>query len=181
LQARALEVLRPPFATPEGTKSALNTQADADRVRAENLAAERSAMAKLGWDPGLSVSTPFGSGGLKIVGTYNPRSDVYWYLQQTPSASMHESMHRGIDILRNMGLVNIPKGSVEERYVRALMQRAYGNVEIKELRPDGIFTKSSPAYQDMEAGKAMVNDPVIENLEKVAADEIARRHPRGPR
>src|SRR5260221_8453274 len=113
--------------TPPGSTSSINTEADADRLRAESIAAERSAMAKLGHDPGLSYSTPIGNGQLPIAGGYNQNSNISWYNQASPAAAIHESMHRGMQKLREGGQLPIGKPQ-EEAYVRALMQRIYGNV-----------------------------------------------------
>jgi hypothetical protein len=62
---------------------------------------------------------------------------------------MHEAMHRGIEMLRQKGLVNVLKGSVEDAYVKALMQRAYGDIETKNLWPGKTFNKKDPAIRQI--------------------------------
>ena len=167
---------------PEGTVSHLNTQEDANGAMAEYLASERSAVAKLGWDPGLSITTEPTPEKTPTGGTYQPKYDTYWYRQDALAAGLHEPMHRGIERLRQAGLINVPKGSEEEAIVRALMQRAYGDIEAKDdLKPGRIYLKSSPGYKQLEEGRRRANDPIIDELEKAAAEEVARRHPRGPR
>lgn len=162
----------------------LNTQADADVARAQHIAAERSAMAKLGWDPGLAITS---KGRNAVVnGLYQPKSDVTWSAEGLPSTAMHESMHRSFEKLGQAG--KLPKDvdrRNEELYVRALMQRAYGPVELKHeyqtigkgFAPD----EQAPGYRQQVQGRRMMNDPLIDQLEAAAAQEIARKHPGGPR
>ena len=162
----------------------LATQQDADRNRALAIAVERSAMAKLGWDPGQDVSTPPGDKGLTINGMFSPPSNASWYDQRTPNAAMHEAMHRSMHKLRTAGKLpkEVTAGGEEEKYVRALMQRGYGNIEIaKDLERWGRLNPKSGGYKDLQEGIRLKNHPLVDELERIAAEEIARRRPRGPR
>jgi hypothetical protein len=64
------------------------------------------------------------------------------------------------------------------------MQKAYGDVETNQyLAPGRYHLGNHPSIQQIEQGKILAQDPNsrIDELEKAAAEEVARRHPRGPR
>lgn len=97
---------------------------------------------------------------------------------------MHESMHRAIGDLRKSGKYYVAPGSEEEAMVKALMQRAYGDVETKQgLFPGRYYHRDHPSRKAIEDARQRVKDkdPKLDEIEKVAAEEVARRHPRGPR
>src|SRR5262245_8411876 len=99
-----------------------------------------------------------------------------------PSAAIHESMHRGINMLRKQGL--LPAGFqvfAEEIYVRALMQKAYGDIETALMREGTMGSKNSKVIRLIEQGRSLKDHPTTSLLEELAAQEIARKHPRGPR
>lgn len=172
---------------PEGMSLAINTEKDADQARAQALAAERSAIAKLGFNPSYGASTPSGREALNVRGLFRAApSNFSWYDEGSPYAGMHESMHRGISMLRQAGKLPpevADKVNKEEEYiVRALMNRAYGPVEVaQEVQRIGPLKKDSPGYQQIVKGMALEKHPVIDALEAAAADEVVRRRPRGPR
>lgn len=161
----------------------LNTQEDADRLRAEAIASERSALAKLGWDPGLAVSTPPTRETIALDGLYAPKSNANWYREDAPAASQHEAMHRGFRHLYNTG--KMPKGfdwNEEEAYVRALMQKAYGDVELAQTVGKGVpLAPESAGYKQIIQGRNLKDSMMADMIEKAAAEEIARKRPRGPR
>jgi hypothetical protein len=109
-----------------------------------------------------------------IGGMYNPRQDRMW-TDGTPTSPLHESMHRGVQMLREAGRLPQNMG-YEEGVVRATMDKTYGGAERgrgaagdKQI-DDAVKFYSDPRYRS-----------VLKKLDDAAAQLIAERTPRGPR
>jgi hypothetical protein len=141
------------------------------------LAANRSPMATLGFDPSraaidVRIQNP------TVAGAYAPKTDNMYIAAgaKDPSTIVHESMHRGIRQLREnpelRGLFDrLPS---EELIVRYLMATQAGDPEkgggtIDQQQRDSAL-KLMPHY-----GTSM------ERLNRAAEDAYARRRPGGPR
>ncbi len=172
-----------PNENPAGAQRHLNNKTDADEIMAQQIASERNPVVKLGWNPSASVSTTQAQSKgsyLPYNGLYNSKVDKYWSHQGFPATPMHEAAHRGLEYLRGKNLIKLDRGQAEELYVRALMQRAYGNAETR-VPPDLILDPQSGGMKQIQAGKEFAKDPQFDLLEKIAAEEVARKQPRGPR
>ncbi len=155
------------------------SRAPVDKETSDNLykgwlASKQSAVAGLGFDPHNMVVSPPSKTQLNVGGLYTSGSDKMWFDQQRyPEAMVHESMHRGIEQLRNAG--TLPPGidrNREELLVRALMQKNFGDLE---------RNKKYSAVDQIDASKPLMYDPDIYNIENAAADLYAKRKPGGPR
>lgn len=141
------------------------------------LAAQRSALAKLGFDPRHMITTPSGDYESSVTGSYIPDNDTVWtQAEYAPSNPVHESMHRGMDILRKeyRGDKNLPSNAGEERTVRQMMLNQYGPVE-EERNPTAVRA----ARFDLENFRDDMKR--LQEIERMAARLIAQRHPAGPR
>lgn len=110
-------------------------QSISDQMYAGWLGAQRNAVSALGFNPANIQVTPAvpNAPNLNVAGLYSPASDNLWYDSRFPSAVVHESMHRGIQALRQAGLTTVGTSSnfyPEETYVRALMAKNFGDVEL---------------------------------------------------
>jgi hypothetical protein len=162
----------------------------ADKLYAVHLAANRSAVAALGFDPRKFTYVPDIEGEPKLThaGQYSPAKDRGWADMRSPSAAVHESIHRGVELMRSKGLIaktyeeaqKTDKPYIsderEETLVRAMMLRYFGNVE----EGGGDIAKKQVAEGRAALQQSGFND-LIDKLEAVAAKEIARNRPRGPR
>jgi hypothetical protein len=106
------------------------------REISEGLAAAQIAMkdfplAKLGYDPRKISFDP--RKDLNIVGIYSPKNDSVFASTKRASTIVHESIHRGVKIMRDEGLLDdLEKpidGQAEEFLVRWLMHKYMGNPE----------------------------------------------------
>ena len=156
------------------------SEADRDRIETQWNAAQKSAIAALGFDPKVMVSTPEKPGTqLSLAGVYTPSQDRIWTYEGSKSNPVHESIHRGIEMLRkNDKLPESVKelfrwGHSEESIVRALMVRHFGDVESGQGNAGGDQVKS---------GKWLLeNKPkALDDLESAAATRIYEQQPRGP-
>ena len=165
------------------------SQYQADNLYIAAVAANKSALAGLGFDPRAVITSPLAPVQLNIRGQYNPATDTMWTDEKSPPTYVHESVHRGVEELRRAGL--IARSPEEERrtgkqYIgphddemitRAVMQRHFGDVERKTPYANiGQIDSAKKAYLDDERGIAK-----LDALEALAAKLIQQRTPRGPR
>jgi hypothetical protein len=151
-------------------KPVVASSEDVERIHRQWLAAERSAVAKLGFDVNHTIDSMEPGRRLTVAGLYNAKTDKMWYDATDISSIVHESMHRGITKLRNAGA--LPKNmqtSIEEYWVRALMARHFGDIEMG-LGEDGD--------NEVKSAKKYVPDSDLDKLEKAAADLVGSK--RGP-
>ena len=81
-------------------------------------------------------------------------------------------MHRGLSLLRRVGVPFPPEFKDKEEYlVRALMRRQFGDTE-----------RGRSEYSDnqIKAADQVVSEKELDFLEAAAAKLIAQRRPRGP-
>lgn len=142
------------------------------------LAAQRSALAQLGFDPRRMITSPDSEYVSSATGVYVPEDDVMWVQPEyAPSNAVHESMHRGMEILRKdnpQELKNLQGGGREETIVRQMMLDKYGPVEA-ERNPEAV-ERAKELLHYFREDRNRLNE-----LEKMAAKLIAQRHPAGPR
>lgn len=144
-------------------------QADRDALMAAMLAADKSPLASLGFDPHKFVVGDYPEEVLATRGLYYPDDDVAVNLAGTPSTYAHESTHRGYDLAKQAG--TLPKHELydEETIVRSLMQRKMGNPETGEVADR--YRKQGNSHRDRYGSK----------LDDLVATLIKNRRPGGPR
>ena len=150
------------------------TKEQGDALMQAQLAANRSAIASLGYDPRELVTTPVGKKEFSAVGATNVKAPYsMWVHEGFPSTYVHESMHRGLNKLKEAG-VKIPED--DETLVRAMMWRYFGDTE---------KGKGALGDEQVEDGKTALRygkySQMIDELEAQAAQVIAKNRPRGPR
>lgn len=165
----------------------------ADMLYTASIAAHRSAIASLGFDPRKMVLSPPSEDGLTAAGTFSSKHDAMWIDQNHPSAMVHESFHRGLEELRKSGALAKDADSAtpekpyvskrdEENMVRALMIKNFGTVE--KGSGDLGDEQVGMAERSMDPKRSVFADNFNAKLaavEALAAKEIARLRPRGPR
>lgn len=152
-----------------------------DMLMAAKLAADKSPIAALGMDLTKMHISPPGSGPpLSARGAFSPQKDSMWVdTSENPSATVHESIHRGFNELRKAkpGEVDKIRGPwKEETVTRALMLKYYGDVEIPGTDETIIQKQINPARELLKT-----YPDVLEKLERLAQEEIKNRKPMGPR
>lgn len=170
------------------------------------LAVMNSPVAQIGYDPGRMTVDVVTNSPTNIGGAYNRDTDTM-FVTTGPDASAassmaHESVHRGLQKLREAGMLpalTVPFGKVdprdpdtyppanlsrdaEEVLVRAILQRQMGNPE----RDD--FSKSTPEELDKK-WSALTGVPLwgvnrslpeyIQKLDDASAKYTYQRKPRG--
>lgn len=157
------------------------TKETQDALYRAYLAAQRSALASLGFDPRRMITTPADKEGrsASVTGAYVPDNDKIWtQAEYAPSNPVHESMHRGLNILRKHHGKDkqdvIPNDYDEERIVRQMMLHQYGPVE-EERNPDAVANAKLRLDNFYEERKR------LDELERLASQLIAKKHPGGPR
>jgi len=137
----------------------------ADRLYAAQIAAQRSPLGYLGYDVNRMVVSPAGPAiKANYVGEYLPQQDRFWSDLNFPTNPVHESIHRGIELLRRQGTKIDPE--MEEAIVRAQMQKYYGKVE-------------KTNQEEIDQGSRMLNSPyqvkVMDEINQKANEAIAQR------
>lgn len=148
------------------------------------LAANRSPLAALGFDP-TKTAVDLGRDPSKttLAGAYTPKYDQIYANGQLPAADaiVHESMHRGIQKLKESSLWNrewpAASGSLfNENIVRKLMHDKSGDPE-GHLGPEDAKQRADAlSYFSNPNSKKIIDD-----MEAAAAQLIAKQRPRGPR
>ena len=179
---------------PRAGNPAPGTPDTGQNYEAAQLAINRSPIAALGYDPHrINLDTESGT-NTNIVGAYTPDTDRIYSNAAYPSNLVHESTHRGLEMLRQAGLVSpelekrLPKD--EEKIVRYIMATAIGDPE-KGRGPSGDKQRSdalwafgrkvddpqapSPNRYTDDTGKA------LDDLNAIASRYLLSLHPGGPR
>src|SRR5262249_39295705 len=125
-----------------------------------------------------TVSTPAAPSEVNLDGIYSRLSNVAWFDETMPSAVIHESMHRGINMLRKQGL--LPAGLKKFMFGR-LCRRLTVISETALMREGTMGSKNLKGNRLIEQNRSLKDHPTLSLLEELAAQEIARKHPRGPR
>lgn len=157
-----------------GLKS--NDPLDASDMAREGLTVNRSSVASLGFDPRYPVLTGravYGDSSGEYLRDMKDKELGMW-ASDTPGTLTHESLHRGINSLRNSK--ELPNGmpGPEEHIVRRMMQRIMGDPEKDRRPPELTKALADPKYVQQL-------DDYITKIEKIAADKHAKDNPRGPR
>lgn len=152
-------------------------QADADVIHEQWIAAERSPISKLGFNPGKIFQTPAESKTEvgNLAGIYKPASDEIWYDARFKATPIHEALHRGFEILAKAGIRNTTEYS-EEVLVRALMMRHFGNIEVEadERIRQGKYDPNSAGGRQVERAK-QVPSSVLDDIEKRAGEYLTTK------
>lgn len=163
---------------------------------AAQLAALRSPITGLGYDPHkIALDTKSGS-EVTVAGMYSGKTDSIYSNAGYLGNILHESTHRGLNMLREAGLIpeslqkRLPK---EEDVVRYIMALHMGDPE-KERGDDGKEQRASGLLKfghdpkDPQADKNVYERSVtrdhriaLNELNDIAARYIAARTPMGPR
>lgn len=146
-------------------------QFDVDRIARQSIAAQKSPVAMLGFDPRHTISSPKSDAELNISGGYTPKTDTAWYDQNDESAAVHESMHRGIKMLVDAGVIPKNKGR-EEYIVRALMEKYFGGIEMGG---------GEAGDRQIKLSRIMIEPKELKTIEDAAAALIAKKQQMGPR
>ena len=72
----------------------------ADRLYAAQIAAQRNPVAALGFDTSRMIHTVDEPDRLSARGAYLPSDDKMWLGTNSPTTPVHESLHRGMEMLR---------------------------------------------------------------------------------
>ena len=148
------------------------------------LAAQRSPIMSLGFDPRAMTTSPKkGNEDLKINinGSYTPSSDEIWTSGQYDSTIVHESVHRALEKLRKANMMpplpgrDFAKVDLDgETVTRAFMAKYFGDIE------KGRGEKSD---EQVTRGQRILKEygDYLSKIEESAAKLIAKERPRGPR
>lgn len=158
------------------------------------MAVEANPLAKLGFDPKL-IMMDVSNVKTNLSGAYrHPEKDKQgfevgegMYINATdPSTVVHETMHRGIRMLKERSprakelLDSLPDFGGNEMVVRYMMAKHMGDPE--KVDPFGKEDKQRKAAIDMfenRFGKEYVKK--VNEVLKIAEDEVAKKRPGGPR
>ena len=161
-------------------------EAAADALYAEQIAANRSSIGMMAFDPDRIAISPSNRGRTTIGlgGMYRGgREDMAWQDQDDPGAMVHEMFHRGLKPL----MAKDRNKYDEETMVRALIQRHHGDIEEKGFRPENRDEKTQPGWAQIQRAKRAINDPEfvkeLDKYERMAGEVVAarnlERHPIG--
>jgi hypothetical protein len=148
------------------------------------LAAEHSALAKLGFDPNrAAMDTLHDPHRMNVIGYYDPFKDKIYSNAEMPYNLIHESIHRGVDKLRESPYWEKDFGRLEhEDIVRYLMKNKMGDPEAIWKGKPGYDQQIAHAEWNFDKGLyAERNKKLLEAMEKAASQYIAAKHPGGPR
>jgi hypothetical protein len=165
-------------------------QEQKDRLETAWLAANKTALGSLGFDPRHIASTPATKEATTVAGFYKPENDKIWYNEKYPSTIIHESLHRGIQELKDAGkLPDWLKSNMEETLVRGMMLKHLGNIEMgrgetgnKQIQYAQNLMEPRMSHGAVWAtnhGKSFPN--MLTELESLAARHLYEKQPRGPR
>jgi len=165
-------------------------QEQKDRLETAWLAANKTALGSLGFDPRNIASTPATKGATTIAGFYKPETDKIWYNEKYPSTIIHESLHRGIQELKDSGkLPEWFRPSNEETFIRGMMLKHFGNIEMNrgEVGNKQIEYAQNLMNPKMSHGQVWATNhgksfpDMLAELESLAAKHLYEKQPRGPR
>lgn len=162
-------------ATKKPTPDTRLDDAEADQLYAAKMAAQFSPLAALGYDEDKMVVTPRRDKKLNYEGIYSARKDSLWAnLASGPSTPVHESIHRGIELLKRSGSKEAAElGHYDNEIVtRAIMLRTFGGLETEEAGGGRPHPQVETAAHNLAKNPKFVK--LIETLEQQAAHEGAR-------
>jgi len=156
----------------------------ADLYTRAALVTQKLPLAKLGWDP-EKLSFAVMDSNLNYAGAYNRPADLGYVEVQSPSTIVHESIHRGLNLLRkNPEAAQLIKAIPDEELaVRYLMYKNGGNPETGKGEGADRQIKQARDYYDNpdfpELNKARKG--ILDALDKLAQRLLKEKQPRGPR
>ncbi len=146
------------------------------------LAANRIPLSSLGMDPRRTAIDTGITQNANIGGVYSPRSDSIYSNLSGGDSLVHESTHRGIQMLRDTrdpevlrALGRLPD---EELVVRYLMATQAGDPENTGKEID---SRQRQAALDAWGANGQHYNRQLDVLNQAAQSAIARRQPMGPR
>jgi Large polyvalent protein associated domain 23 len=154
------------------------------------LAANRDPIAGLGFDPS-KIKLQTGVGKSTIAGFYDPKDDETWLnaFKDYRQAAVHESIHRGLNILRKespeakeiLQKMKERNRDQEEFLVRHIMDTVMGNPEegLGEAARDQVVTSRRIFGEHSVLHDANLKD--ITRLREIAIQLHKDRRERGPR
>lgn len=154
-----------------------------DRFAKAALAVNRDPIASLGFSPNrIMIDTVLDKAN--IAGMYMRDQDKIYSNMSSHSNIVHESIHRGLEQLfqRSPEAVEaFNKMKIDEEHiVRHLMTKTMGNPELglgdagdKQIKAANYLFNDSYFAKDLQAG--------LKKLQYIAVQEIAKKHPGGPR
>jgi hypothetical protein len=159
-------------------------------VSDEWQAVRRSPIARLGFSLGHTMLMPSGYQYGHEAGLYSPQNDMLLAALDDPKGTLtHESIHRGIQVLRQAGLIKgmslftdafgNPKddfGDLEEGLVRRIMHDTMGDVQ-GSVTPKDLNSQSYIKGGDAEAWE----QKTINALNKAATKYILAQRAKGQR
>lgn len=154
----------------------------ADIYAKGRLVSNRIPLASLGFDPEKTTYDVKIGNDVNIAGLYSPSSDRIYVNSTFPGTLVHESIHRGIALVRKQDpeFFKTLKLPDEESTVRYLMATQAGDPESK-FRGDATLSHAQrkAALEAYKRFPAYVDS--LERLSERAAKLIAERRPGGPR
>jgi hypothetical protein len=161
------------------------------------LAAEASPLAKLGFDPNrAALDIIRDPEHVNLLGVHQPDADDMYVNARVPGNIIHESIHRGIQKLRESPYWKPEfEPQDEEMVVRHLMQSKMGDPRKEMVERSIAQTKPGEPNEDVvrleKAARALFNPEVnlwagtrrkhLDDMEQAAANYIAAKRPGGPR
>lgn len=155
------------------------------------LAVNRDPIATLGFSPSktmIDIVTKHAN----LAGFYSTKDDAIYANQtlQSGSTLVHESIHRGLEMLHRRAPAEYAKamrGSTvdEESMVRYIMHTTMGNPELGSGRlADEQIDAAIQHFQGTGGSRDLnsrENRAALARLQALAAEEVARKRPGGPR
>lgn len=186
------KVAQIPLSEAEGTSSSERLQLaklqdlsgeDRDKFLQNYIAAQKHPVSAIGYDPRNITYTPNESNDdVNIEGFYKPSKDALWYYGKNQDSIVHESFHRGIQKLKDEGMLpeSVAKSLMpNETMTRLLMLKNFGDIEVQPGADDG--------NEEVEKAKWWLKNypdetnKLVSALEDAAQKYIAKKTPRGPR
>ncbi len=151
------------------------------------LAAQRSPLAKLGFDPSRTAADVMRDPEkVNILGRYSPGVDQMYANARWPSTLVHESIHRGMERLSKSPFwkpeYNELLDSENENVVRYLMFKRMGDPEAADTKGKAGLEQRAWAIDRFTRGtKSGHLSKLLDQMESAAAQYLARIQPGGPR
>lgn len=143
------------------------------------VAVNRNPISALGFDPS-KIAIEHSGHEMSTAGFYAHEQDVIWMGSATPSTITHESTHRGLQQLRDAGVLDQEEKDFlrahEESAVRWIMMRDMGNPE-QGRGPLGDRDIAAAKYIFQDSNGAPRYNKLLASIEDKAATLVAQRAP----
>lgn len=149
------------------------------------LAVQNSGLALLGFDPSkVAADVTRDPTHVNMVGFYRPRTDEIYANARDPSAIVHESIHRGIQKLKESPFWRPEFDEIlnpeNENAVRRIMQVRMGDPEGQRGDIDARQRNTAEFRFTKDVGSARLTK-LLDQMEMAASQYMAARRPGGPR